>query len=256
MATPIDFGQKVTADRLRQNSSEWLAYFRFNRDRLLPISWESSYRLTTREKATISDSIRRFQLGESSEGTNLIKLGRAYAGVSGDTDYLEALKLFIGEEQRHAADLGRFMKQQGISLARREWSDSIFRKLRKLANLELAIAVLLTAELIALVYYKALENATRSLVLKDICQQILRDEIAHVEFQSQQLGKIRQHRSRWQLAGLEMLQRWFFKVVLIVVWFDHGQVFRAAGYTFDRFSRSAWFEFDRAIQIMHYRKQI
>lgn len=235
---------------LGKTSSEWLEYFQFNRQHLLPINWERREHLNDIEKANISSSIQSFQLGESSEGTNLLKAARAYAAGSGDTVYVEALKLFIAEEQRHAADLGRFMKQQGIALAKRHWTDSIFRKLRKLANLELAIVVLLTAEIIALVYYDALGKATRSLVLKQLCQQILHDENHHVCFQSQQLRKLRQHRSDWQLACLELLQRWFFGATLLVVWLDHKKVFCAGGYTLNGFFQSAWMEFDRAIAIM------
>lgn len=233
-----------------KTSSEWLEYFQFNRQHLLSISWESSHRLNDIEKNNISNSIRSFQLGESSEGTNLLKAARVYAAVSGDTVYVEALKLFIAEEQRHAADLGRFMKQQGIALAKRHWTDSIFRKLRKLANLELAIVVLLTAEIIALVYYDALGKATRSLILKQICQQILHDENHHVCFQSQQLGKLRQYRSKWQLGCLELFHRSFFGATLLLVWFDHKKVFRAGSYTLMSFFQSAWREFDRAIAIM------
>lgn len=252
MTTDTTFGQKekITVNNLYKTSSEWLEYFRCNRDNLFPIAWECSYRLSDREKATISSSIRSFQLGESSEGTNLLKAARVYAAVSGDNVYVEALKLFIGEEQRHAADLARFMKQQHIALARRHWTDTIFRKLRKLANLELAIVVLLTAELMALIYYKALGNATNSPELKQICQQILRDETAHVCFQSQQLGKMRQNRSRWQLFCLELLQRIFFNATLFVVWFDHGKVLRSGGYTFSSFASSAWLELNHTIQIM------
>lgn len=235
---------------LGKTSSEWLEYFQFNRQHLLPIHWESSELINDIEKTNISSSIRSFQLGESSEGTNLLKAARAYAAVSGDTFYVEALKLFIAEEQRHAADLGRFMKLQGIALAKRHWTDSIFRKLRKLANLELAIVVLLTAEIIALVYYDALGKATRSLVLTQLCQQILHDENQHVCFQSQQLGKLRQHLPNWQVACRELLQRSFFGATLLLVWFDHKKVFRAGGYTLSSFFNSAWMEFDRAIGMM------
>lgn len=275
MTTPTKFGQKAQdsiSDKLFDNSlieempatsrhnfsktsTEWLEYFRFNRENLLPIPWESSYRLSDIEKTNISNSIRSFQLGESSEGTNLLKAARVYAAMSGDTVYVEALKLFIAEEQRHAADLARFMKQQKIPLAQRHWTDTIFRKLRKLANLELAIVVLLTAELMALVYYKALGEATRSPALKQLCQQILRDENEHIYFQSEQLGKIRHQRSNWQLYCTDLLHHLFFNATLLVVWLDHCKVFRAGGYTFRRFSQEVWIEFDNAIRTMRRKPQ-
>lgn len=253
MTTPATFGQPVQNPARdvapSKTSAEWVEYFRANRQNLLSIPWASPYRLTPTERNAIAHSIRNFQLGESSEGTNLMRVARAYAVKSGDATYVEALKLFIAEEQRHAKDLARFMQQQDMALARRHWTDTLFRKLRKLTNLEMAIVVLLTAELMAMVYYQALCEATHSRVLKQLCTQILRDETEHVRFQSEQLGKMRQNYPFWYIISLERLHQMFFRATLLLVWLDHRKVFRASGYTFWRFCHDAGLEFNNAMQM-------
>ncbi|WP_164672387.1 hypothetical protein [Bacillus velezensis] len=47
--------------------------------------------------------------------------------------------------------------------------------------------MLLTAEVIAAVYYDALKNVTGSVCLQSICGQILIDEKQHFEFQAETL---------------------------------------------------------------------
>ncbi len=216
-------------------TQNWTQYFTHNREHLMPVAWDSAYELTPQEIRTILESIQQFQLGESSEGTHFLKLAGDYARRTGDTAYLPALKLFIAEEQRHAAHLGRFMTQQGLPLAEYDPVDRIFRHLRHLVNLEMAIVVLLTAEIVAMTYYKALHDATQSPTLRGICRQILRDEIQHLDFQASTLTKIRQGRSRLGMMLTRGLQRILFSGTLLVVWLNHGRVYQAGGFTFRTF---------------------
>ena len=84
-----------------------------------------------------------------------------------------------------------------IPRVRRGWTDSVFRWLRNVVGtLEISIGVLVTAEIIAKVYYPALREASGSVVLRAICDQIIRDERKHVEFQTEQLAGLRIGRSR------------------------------------------------------------
>ena len=65
-------------------------------------------------------------------------------------------ELFIREEQHHAAQLREFMLAHGIALKQRNWTDSIFRQIRRLAGFETAVTILVTAEMVGFVYYRAL----------------------------------------------------------------------------------------------------
>src|SRR5439155_128381 len=180
-----------TARRPR-STPEWLAYFRRNRDELLPIPWEARGELDAVERRAIARSAQAFQLGEQSEGHHLMRYARRHADETRDPDYVETTRLFIAEEQRHARDLARFMALNAIPTRTKNWTDSVFRRLRNLVGtLEISIAVLVTAEIIAKVYYPALREATGSTILRPLCAQIGRHDRLHVDFQTQQLARLR-----------------------------------------------------------------
>jgi hypothetical protein len=130
-------------------SEQWRQYFLANAASLRAIPWHLGAQVTESEKSAIANSVREFQLGESSEGKHLIHRGKRYAIQSGDAIYPAVLGLFIAEENRHAADLGRFLDLAGIERARHAWPDVVFRWLRHRAGLELSITVLVTAEVVA-----------------------------------------------------------------------------------------------------------
>lgn len=213
-----------------KSSERWCDYFRSNANELLPIPWDQGVRLTDRQRNAISSSVAEFQLGESSEGKTFARMAREYAERSGDAEYILAHGLFVAEEHRHARDLGRVMDLAGIPRVSKTAADGIFRRLRKLAGLEMSIAVLVTAEIIAEVYYDALMRCTDSLVLRTLCQQILRDEVKHVEFQTQRLAIMRQSRSRLPLAVTHLVHVVFMAATCNVVWLKHRRVLRGGGY--------------------------
>lgn len=230
-------------------SGDWIEYFRENKDALMTLPWDAEDALTAQEKKILSRSIAIFQLGESSEGDHFIAAGQSYVDRSADTHYTEALQMFINEEHRHSRDLGRFMRAHDIPFLTKQWTDNVFRCIRKIAGLEICISVLVTAELVAKTYYTALHDATQSPVLRALCCQISRDEIQHVYFQAGVLGRMRQGRSLWQLLLGEVLHRGLMMGTLVVVWIDHGNVYRAGGYSFLRYARETWAELRDCLRI-------
>lgn len=212
-------------------STAWLAYFRRNRWDPATIVEHEDVELSRRARAAITRSIQAFQLGESGEGHHFLKVARAWAERTGDDAYVEALRLFIAEEQNHSEALGRFMDRAGIPRIRRDATDGAFRWLRHRAGLQLIITVLLTAEVIARVYYPALRRATTSHWLRRICERISRDEVAHIRFQGQRIGMILRRRSRFHRFLSGLFSQLLFDVTTVVVWLTHYRVFRAAGLT-------------------------
>lgn len=223
------------------SSTEWLQHFQRNAERLLPISWERGAELTGLEARAIAASVAEFQRGESGEGRRLTRYAEAYARATGDHDYPAAIRLFISEEQRHARDLARFLALNHLPLASSTATDSTFRRLRHLlGTLEVSIAVLITAELIAQVYYEALRRATAATVLQQLCVQILRDEASHVEFQAERLGMLRSRRRLpWSWATM-LCQRALFAATCCAIWPVHRRVFRTGGFTFVGYWSAAW----------------
>lgn len=231
-----------------ETTRDWHAYFERNRRELLPIPWHAGPALTPEERDDIARSIAEFQLGESSEGRHFIALAEEYAKRSGDHGYVPALRLFIAEEQRHARDLGRFMDIEGIPRTEKTFSDSVFRHLRKLGGLELEVTVLVTAEIQAQVYYQALQQATASPILRRLCDQILRDEEEHVQFQCEQLAILRREGPRWRVP-LVRLGHWVLMAgTTLVVWQRHRPVLRRAGMGLLRYWRGVWDHARRAFR--------
>jgi hypothetical protein len=119
------------------------------------------------------------------------------------------------------------MQSQNIPMISHHWVDTIFRKLRGLAGLELSLTILVAAELIAVPYYRALREATDSLTLRNICTRILEDETAHLRFQASMLARVASDRQPiWKRAIREL--RWVFLLgTIFVVWVGHRPIFEA-----------------------------
>jgi hypothetical protein len=240
----------VAAELELRSSKDWDDYFAQNDRELLCIPWEDGASVTDRETAAIASSIQGFQLGESSEGFHLSKCGKFYSEQANDPAYFDAIKRFIREEQRHARELARFMDLAGIPTVKKTWPDTVFRKLRHFANLEVSISVLITAEIIAKVYYPALREATESPVLRTLCDQIIQDEAPHVEFQAQRLAILRQNCGGIRLRLRHGLHRFLFFGTCLVVWQKHGKAIKAGGLGFRSFWQTCWREFVLARRLM------
>ncbi|MGD0840973.1 MAG: ferritin-like domain-containing protein [Candidatus Acidiferrales bacterium] len=227
----------------RAESRRWIARFFLRSMTAIYVSHLTAVQLTPEEIATIAKSIQQFQLGEGSKGQRLLNRGRKYGRSVNDPFFVAALDLFIKEEQQHSRYLEAFMQSQGIAVAGRHWVDTIFRKLRGLAGLELSLAVLVTAEFIAVPYYRALRDATGSPVLKTICKRILDDEATHLRYQASMMARLTAPRRRVFDRVRSALHRFFLLGTIAVVWFEHRAVFQAAGYGFRRLKKETLFEF-------------
>lgn len=216
-------------------SRDWLDLFAARVDCSAFLPWEDGCVLSPAEKERIAASVQQFQLGEGSDGSGLLRRARASRISKNDPDFLTALELFIAEEQRHSRHLARFMAQHGIPLLQKHWVDRVFRRVRKLAGLELCLHVLVTAEIVAVPYYHGLSAATNSPLLKAICKQILRDETDHLRYQAENLERLRTLRKPLSRGAEVVLWRLFMLGTLQVVWRDHRKVLRSGGGSYSKF---------------------
>ncbi len=209
-------------------NGEWTDYFQTNLADDPGIDWSESRTLELDQRVAIAKSIQIFQLGESGEGSHIRRCASDWIKRGGDADYLQALTLFLREENRHAEWLGRFLDQEGVPRLTRQWSDGCFRFLRHRAGLRTSISVLVTAEILAQVYYLALMRATDSATLRTMCRRILRDERSHVVFQQNQSRELAQHWGPIRRMIVGTIERALFEVARRIVWHDHRGVFTAA----------------------------
>ncbi len=248
----VDRTRKARVYSGPRSSREWLELFQANEEpESLP---REGPRLSEVEKDAVISSVQEFQLGENSEGKHLHRLAKEYARKSGEGEYLRAVEYFIREEQRHARYLKDFLAAEGFATIKHRWADTVFRRLRHLANLEVSIGVLITAEIIAKVYYAALGEATGSPMLRRICRRILRDEEAHVRFQAERLAILRRTRPEPGMRATTLLHRVLFLGACVVVWRNHGKAIRRGGMSFGAYWRLCWEEFEAASRIMDPKK--
>lgn len=232
------------------SSAAWLEYFERNAEALTPIPWRQGVDLTAAEREAVGGSVATFQIGETGGGRHLMAAAARHAAACGDEDYLAATRLFIAEEQRHGRELGRWLDLAGIPRIERHWTNGVFRRVRQLAGLELMISLLLAAEVMAKVYYAALAKATESIVLRRLCEQILKDEVAHIRFQSQRLAILRRRRPRALLLLTHAVHRLLFGATAIVVWQTHRRALVAGGLQFRGFLRKVFIEARISLELM------
>jgi hypothetical protein len=216
----------------------WLNHFAYHSQHPRYIPSGLGDLLTAEERRLIAGSMATFQLGEQSEGATLLRATERFAQAHGMPLLPRIMELFVREEQRHAALLQEFMQDHAIPLKSRDWTDRVFRGLRRLAGLELYLHVLIVAELIGKVYYRALEAATECQRLKILCRILVCDELAHVGFESQLLLALRADRSAATRALVRFMHRTLFAGSVGVVWLTHRAVLRRAGYNARSFLRS------------------
>lgn len=216
----------------------WLDHFEYHSTKRSVLPPGKPGDLTAWERRLIGRSIAAFQLGEQSEGRSFRLATERFEREHDAAPLARIVSLLIAEEQHHATLLGAFMDEHGIPRKRSDWTDHVFRRLRRLAGFELYLSVLVTAELIGKVYYRALEVATGSRQLQTLCRMLVADELAHVGLETDLLRGLHEKKSpaiRWvHTTAL----RAFFNGAALVVWLEHRRVLRSAGYSVATFMRA------------------
>src|SRR5437868_3843036 len=95
-----------------RSSREWVEVFEANSEER-DFGVERGV-VTEDQRAAVFSSVQEFQLGETGEGSHLMRRAKEHAAETGDQEYPTALRLFIAEEMRHARELKVFMDAQGI----------------------------------------------------------------------------------------------------------------------------------------------
>lgn len=213
-------------------SSYWISHFKANALEKR-VNWELTPAITEEEIDTILPGLQAWQLGETSEGKHLIAASTKYAYKIGDPVYVDAVKLFIKEEQKHGNNLGRYLDLINKPRITKNWGDTLFRRVRYFnTNMEIWTLAVIIVESTAQIFYQSLKDATKCDLLKEICTDILIDEAYHITFQTERLAIIFEGKSEPSKAWRTTAYKYFFYATTCLVWFAHKKVFKAGGNTF------------------------
>ena len=154
------------------------------------------------------------------------------------TPLLRITELFIREQQRHGALLREFMRDHDIDRKEIDLTDFLFWCLRRIGGYEMRLHVLIAAELIANVYYRALEAATGCQRLKVLCRTLVADELAHIGLELK--PAIAVDSTLWQRpapvrVAMSWLHKTFFTGAASFVYLTHRAALNGAGYTLGSF---------------------
>lgn len=231
-------------------SNYWIGHFKVNATKKR-IDWNIKPNITADEVKTILRSLQAWQLGETSEGRHLIAASTKYAHKIGDTDYVDAVKLFIKEEQKHGSNLGRYLDEIDQPRIKQDWGDTLFRKIRYFnTGMEIWTLAVIVVESTAQIFYQALKDATQCDLLKQICTDILIDEAYHITFQTERLAIIYDGKPAFSKAWRKVAYKYFFFATSTLVWFAHQRLFKAGGNTYSLYKKKMQFKYLKTINII------
>jgi hypothetical protein len=228
-------------------SKKWIEHFASNAMEQR-VNWSLLPTISEKEVVTILASMQAWQLGETSDGAHLLRASAIYARKIGDADYVNAVGLFIKEEQKHGNNLGRYLDAIKKPRIKKNWGDSLFRKIRYFnTSMELWTLAVITVESTAQIFYQCLKDATGCTLLKQICADILIDEAYHIDFQTERLSIIFNAKSLTGRLLVRNLYTFFFFATSLVVWIAHKKLFIAGGVSFKKYMRKMKYKYMKTI---------
>ncbi len=233
------------------SSSFWINHFQENLQQHR-INWNNPPTITETEKQHILYSLKAWQLGETSDGKHLLAAANKYAKKIGDDNYVQSVKLFIKEEQKHGNNLGKYIDLIGDKRVKKDWGDTLFRKLRYFnTSMELWTVTVIIVESAAQVFYQALHDASNCNLLKSICNDILIDEAHHIKFQNERLFTIFHKKSFYIKAFSVTWYCLLFFGTIHAVWLGHRKALKAGGINKSEFMRQMYYKFFNSIKFIH-----
>ena len=213
------------------------------------INWKQETNISLSEVDTILKSLQAWQLGETSEGRQLIAAAEKYALKIEEPGYVDAIRLFIKEEQKHGNNLGTYLDRIGKPRIKKDWGDSLFRKVRHLnTSMESWTLAVIIVESTAQIFYQSLKDATGCGLLKEICTDILIDEAYHITFQTERLAVIFDSKTAFSKSWRKIFYKYFFMATALLVWVTNSKLFKAGGNSFDDYMRKMGLKYIKTIK--------
>lgn len=216
------------------------------------IDWSIPPQITPAEKEAIIYSLKAWQLGETSDGKQLLKVAAKHAKRENDPQYFKAVQLFIKEEQKHGSNLGTYIDLIGEKPLKRDLGDTLFRKMRHLnSSMEAWTITVVIVESAAQLFYQALHDSTNCPLLQSICSDILIDEAHHIKFQNERLHIIFNRKRTYIKTLSVILYSILFFGTIHAVWIGHRKAFKAGGIGRSAFMQKMHYKFFNTIRYIY-----
>lgn len=226
----------------------WLAYFEANaRSDHAPANTLCA-EVPPDLRAPLARSLGRFQLGESAGGKIHDEMP-THPDRALDRATRRSVQLYIEEEWRHARELALVIRSLGGKLQTAHWTNGAFTACRRVLGLRTKMMTLAIAEVVGIVYYRALANGIGSPALATSLRRIAAEESLHLDFQAAFFD----HALGLAPAWLRTPYRWLLRALMFailaaalgVLLLDHGGLLRRAGAKAPELVRASWRELAR-----------
>lgn len=215
------YGSMAAGNTNKPNWAHWRRRFESRAGRELPaLDTSKDY---SDLPASLARSLAVFQLGESGGGT-VIEQARESGLDAIDEDYVEAIRLFVAEEHRHANVLAMCVRLLGGELIRRNWTQRLFLFGRRLIGLRLKVLVLLAAEVVGICYYSSIAAKLGPGPVRRWLGEMVEDERSHLEFHCLFLQS--QMTAAWRRRLFVAVWRSVMVAAAVVVMIDHRHTIR------------------------------
>ena len=235
---------------LEIDTDRWAVHFRHRQLSRPEPDWTAPMSLSPGIVNRLVRSLEQFQLSDGGGPASLIAWN-AETFRSRDDDTRLLVDLWFEEEKEHTRLLSGLVRRFGGQRISGHWSFSVFCGVRRLFGVRFELTVLLLTEIASTVYYRLLYRHCADPVLREVCGQILRDEVGHVAFHRDRLArKVRGTKSRYGLcwaANFHILGH----AAATMLWINHASALTAIGATrteFYREVRRELFVFVRRLQ--------
>lgn len=223
----------------------WLAYFEGNARSDCAPAASLPAEVPESQWRSLALSLGRFQLGESAGG-KIHEEVPTHPDRALDPPLRRAVQLYIEEEWRHARELGMLIHALGGQLQTAHWTNGAFTACRRILGLRTKMLTLAIAEVIGIVYYRALASGVGSPALATSLRRIANEESRHLDFQAAFFERAILLTPRWARAPYRWLLRTLMFAILaaalLVLLFDHGRVLRQAGASARGLATASWRE--------------
>ncbi len=167
----------------------WRDYFEANESRPARTVHATVDDVPPQLRRLLARSLQIFQAGETGEGRIVAQARRVSGSAASsatqvvDDDFVEALRLYIAEEGRHARELGALVRALGGEPSPRHRSADRFRAARSAIGFRTKMMVLAGAEVVGGVFYDVLAARAGCRAVTRTLGTIVAEERAHLVFQ-------------------------------------------------------------------------
>mgnify|MGYP000855398047 CR=1 FL=1 len=215
---------------------QWLKHFEASAQRPRNVAWSGGVALDPHVREPVIASLQTFQRGLTSPGINL----RTKVHKSCTPEYAQCVDLYVAEKAMHADLLMRLLWDAGSEPSSRQWTDFLFRHLRRRFDWARELVVLLTVEMAAVPFFRILANNVPDPALRRVLEIILEDQAYHLGFHIDHLREAMEGRSGVERLALQQLSAAMFGSTLAIVIADHRALFEALGYDKLKYWTDAW----------------